>query len=81
MTRSYLIDESFVEHASFRNLLLFFFEHCVFDHELHKITHILRAYTGSATLELDSYKGGIFQYMLDKIDVREPELEVEIKRN
>ena len=79
MTWRNFIGQILVEHAGFGNLLLFFFKHCMLNHELDKIAHVLATHTGSAVFKLSPSEGRILECLLDETDVREPKLEVQIE--
>ena len=79
MTWRHFVGQILVEHAGFGNLLLFFFKHCMLNHELDKIAHVLATHTGSAVFKLSTSQGGILECLLDETNVREPKLEVQIE--
>ena len=51
------------------------------DHNLDQVTHVLGAHTSPTVLKLCSDKRGVLKCLLDQIDVAQPELQVQVKRN
>lgn len=78
MSRGILISELFVKEASFWHLLLLLFKHGVLDHQLNKIANLKRTFAVASNLKLGARKAWVFERVLDKVDVAQPELKVEV---
>ena len=81
VSRCHMVRQGLVKLASFRHLLLLLLENCLLYHELHKIANVLRANASSSTFKLGSDQTWILQRLLDEVDVLQPELKVQIKRD
>lgn len=78
MPRCNLVCKVLVQKASFGQLGLLFFEHCVLNHKLDQVTHVERTCARSSALELCPCKGHILERVLDEVDVAEPELKIKV---